>query len=466
MRRCSILVLLAACGSPAGGPDGGGGGDDVDAQPEAIITDPFDGLPNGTAQWTALCARGYDDQISNAFCDGRTTPPVLTSLTDLYQLLGVHFDYTTPGNSNVRVTFNAHSTALPQRHTSPLNPRLFVFTPPLGGTPNPRYMVLAFARGEAFLEMVANDPSANNTLRFFAFRFHPACEQTAAGCNHADLYTPTIESGWTGWTLYDDEDVKNTTLDCRQCHQPNGPGTRKMLRMQELDGPWLHWFYEEILDNRNMIDQVYLVARPNERYGGVPSSWVHPSRPIVLQQLLINNGFGTQPNKFDSATIQTELQNTGTSPTWNAIYARAVAGDQIMVPYYGVPHTDPVKIADATTAYREVMTGARPPDQLPDLADVFLDAAEPAMSHRPKAGLDAHGILAHMCRHCHNSNLDQTISRSRFNVDTVDQLAPSIRAEAIRRLSLPEADIRHMPPRRFHSLSDAERQLVIDYLSQ
>jgi hypothetical protein len=465
----SALVLCAAtlaCKTDdpgSGDPDASG--PPADANPQTLVSDPLHDLPTGIDQWTSLCARGYGDLISQKICAG-TAPPTLTSLADLRALLGLTIDPNATGaQPNVRMTFLGHSTALPQRHVSAINPRLFVFTiPNTDGSANQRYQVMAFARGEAFVELVANDPTAGNTLRFFLLRFHPLCESTG-GCNNADLYTPTIESGWTGWSIYDDGDLKNTTVDCRQCHQPGGPSTNKMMRMQELDGPWLHWFYEEIPENAAMIDNVYLQARPTEQYGGVPPAMVHPTRPIALQRLLINNGFANQPNKFDSMTIRAEMAG-GSSPTWNAIYANAVNGSQIMVPYYGVPQTDPAKIATAVQAYRDVATGALPRDQLPDLADVFLDSAEPSMSHAPAPGLDGRGILVHMCQHCHNSRLDQTISRARFNVEQLDQLAPSIKQEAIRRLQLDAADIYRMPPKRFHSLSQAEIDLAITALSQ
>jgi len=465
MRTISALlfsIALCACGGSTGSPDdpdAGTGGPDADTS--QLVTDPLHDLPTGLEQWTALCARNYGDAVSLAVCAG-SAPPVLTSLADLRALLGLTIDPNATGSQpNVRFTLLGHSTALPQRHVSALNPRAFVFTiPNSNNSPNQRFQVLAFARGEAFAELVANDPTANNTLRFFLIRFHPACEQAAGGCDNADLYTPTIESGWTGWSIYDDSDLANTTVDCLQCHQPQGPTTRKMLRMQELDGPWMHWFYEEIPENNAMIDNVYLVARPNEAYAGIPPNLVHPSRPIALQRLLINNGFGTQPNKFDSMVIRAEMQS-GASPTWSAIYAHAVAGDQIMVPYFGVPQTDPTKIADAVQAYRDVASGVLPRDQMPDIGDVFLDSAEAAMSHRPAPGLDGRGILQHMCQHCHNSRLDQSLTRARFNVENLDTLAPSIKAEAIRRLGLQDADIFHMPPRRFHTLSPAERDAAI-----
>jgi hypothetical protein len=179
-----------------------------------------------------------------------------------------------------------------------------------------------------------------------------------------------------------------------------------------------------------------------------------------------NNGFASQPNQFDSSAIRTEMAAGGASPTWNALYARAVAGDQIMVPYHSVPQTDPSKIAAAVQAYQDVMAGTLPRDQFPDIADVFLDSAEPEMSHRPAVGLDGAGILKHMCQHCHNSRLDQSLSRANFNVEDLATLPLSEKQEAIRRLQLDPADIKKMPPRRFHTLSQAEIDLAIQALSQ
>jgi hypothetical protein len=71
-----------------------------------------------------------------------------------------------------------------------------------------------------------------------------------------------------------------------------------------------------------------------------------------------------------------------------------------------------------------------------------------------------------MCGHCHNSTLDQTISRSNFDVENLDTLPQAIKTKAILRLQLPDDDIAKMPPARFHTLSDAEIDLVIDELSQ
>ena len=44
-----------------------------------------------------------------------------------------------------------------------------------------------------------------------------------------DTLTPAAEKGWTGFSIYDDEDLKNTLVDCRQCHQLQAPTLKRVL---------------------------------------------------------------------------------------------------------------------------------------------------------------------------------------------------------------------------------------------
>ena len=460
MRSGLALLIVLSLAAPGCTSDPADDGTDPDLTPGS--SDPFEGLPTGAEQWKQLCAKGYGDMISQKFCAG-ANPPALTSLKELQALLGLGVvpnpNLDPSLNQNVRFTFTGHSTGIGLRHVTPLNPRAFLMTPPLStNAPNPQYQVMAFARGEPLVELVANDPKAQ-TLRFFLVRFHPACESAPDGCTPADLLTPAVEAGWTGYTLYDDQTIANTTLDCMSCHQAGGPATRKILRMQELANPWAHWFYVERPQNlATMMD--FHAAHGTEEYAGIPANLVDPSRPLSLQRLLTNNGFGTQPNAFDSLAIQTELAN-GSSSTWASLYARAVAGTEIAPPYFGIPQTDPAKMAPMIQAYQQWRTGALAAAQLPDIRDTLLDGALADMSIRPKPGLDARGILTHMCAQCHNSRLDQSLSRARFNVERLDQVPREVRDEAIRRLQLPDTDRKKMPPTRFHALSDAERDLAI-----
>jgi len=356
--------------------------------------------------------------------------------------------------NNSTLSITGLSTGMGLHMVTPFNPNAILVKSIFPA----RYMVLAFARGEPLVELVAND---SQTLHFFAIRFHPACEAT--GCNSADLLTPTIESNWTGYELFDDEALANTTLDCNTCHQPNGPGTPKILRMQERFSPWTHWFSR--LSDSEFLFLFYRSHDLESTYAGAEIN-LDTTNPGALQFVLEDNGFVPQPNEFVSQKISDELRANGTSATWQALYANAVAGNAIPPPYFGVNQTDPNKAAAMLDAYRAVMAGTLPRDQLPDIRDVFDESALSAMSIRPKPGLDGRGILVHMCSQCHNSRLDQTLTRARFNVMALDAMSREERDTAIGRLQLADSDPAKMPPPRFRSLSDAERALVIAELSK
>jgi hypothetical protein len=139
-----------------------------------------------------------------------------------------------------------------------------------------------------------------------------------------------------------------------------------------------------------------------------------------------------------------------------------VQGLAIPPPYFGVDQTDPNKTEAMIAAYRSVMAGTLPHDQLPDIRLIVRDDLLSSMSIRPKPGLDGRGILVHMCSQCHNSRLDQSLSRARFNATTLDTMSRQERDVAIVRLELPDSHPQKMPPPRFRSLSDAERALVIE----
>jgi hypothetical protein len=461
MRVLPGLVFVSLfCG--CGADHSGGGTEGADAAGPQVDPDPLSGLPTGSDQWSAVCAKHYGDMISAKFCAG-AAPPKLTSLADLEALLGLTLrpnPNNDPAiNANVRLTLNGESTGLGIRSINPILPRAFLMTPAVGTQPSANYQVLAFARGEPMVELVASDPAAQ-TLRFFLVRFHPACEATA--CGNADLQTAAVESGWTGYTLYDDATIANTTLDCLNCHQPGGPTTKKILRMQELANPWGHWFYPERPETLQVV-QDFLAAHGSESYAGIPSSLVMPSRPAALMQLAMNNGFATQPNGFDTLKINTEIAASGASATWAGLYAQAVAGQAIPPSYFTNPY-DRTKEQAAIAAHQQLLAGTLPAAQLPDLRDTFLDTALADMSIHPRPGLDGKGILVHMCQMCHNSRLDPSLSRARFNVEQLGQLPRAEKDLAITRLQLPVADRHAMPPARFHELSATVRQLVIDEL--
>lgn len=222
MRRVGgWAVVLAACSSPPSRT--------ADAAIASDTSGPDAARPHGYAEWATVRGKGYRDPISEKLCAGEG-PPDVHSLTGFEQTLEI-------SHLNSAVGLTGHSTGIGLRYVTPLNPRAVI----VNGADTDHFAIVTFARGEPLVEMVANDPIAQ-TLRFFVVVFHPQCESTATGCSLADLLTPVIENSWATYELYDRDAFVNTPLDCDTCHQPDGPGTPRILRMQERLSPWTHWF--------------------------------------------------------------------------------------------------------------------------------------------------------------------------------------------------------------------------------
>lgn len=477
------LALAVVAGCSGGGSAGGGPGapaDSDDHGPEGAF---FAGMPTGAAQLQILCARKHADLVAQHLCS--PTAPRITSITDLQHAVGL-FDGPQPPD----FALVGNSTSLVVREVSAINPRAIIFTAPSGQPTNqtndgtfvqdPGFVAMGFARGSQLVELVAHDPQAD-ALDFYLVRFTQDCNGSSSGCAPGDLLTPAVEKNWRSVTVYEDEDVKDTVFDCRHCHQPNGPGTRKMLRMQERRAPWTHWFR----NNANQPGGVALVQDfqaahgTHEDYAGIPAELIDTPRsdPLVLEALIDNNSVSPQPNEFNTGRIEQQVvasnpaepeQNMpmGQSSTWQQIYDFAAGGNAIPVPYHDVKVSDPAKLAQLSAAYRSFVDGTLAADKLPDIRDVLLDAALPDMGLRPRAGADAVGILQQMCQRCHNDTLDQTISRARFDVTKIDQMSRAEKDAAIGRLSAPASSPMLMPPARFGSLSPEEIQTVVDFLKQ
>ncbi len=463
------LTVAPACTSnlDPGGDDSSDPEAGADAGPVPVITDPLDGLPTGSDAWAALCAKGYTDTVSKAFCTPGT-PPAITSFAELRALLGLGGTNIGP-TRELMVTGVFQSTAVSGRFVTPLNPRMILTSPtaapvnPTTPQPMPAYNIIAFSRGELFAELASKDPTTGQP-RFFLFRFYLDCESKPEGCNYADVLTPTTESGWTGYSIYDDEAIGNTTLDCLRCHQPDGPGTTKFLRMQELRGTWNHWFYEETPQNLPAIVD-FEEAHVGELYAGTPAATYRHTRPIGLQALIQNNGPVNQPNEYKSMVINSELSTAGSSATWNALYAEYVAGRAIPVPMADTPGVDTSKMAAMKQSYLDTVNGVIAREDMPDIRDVFADAAMDVLT-RPAPGLDAVGIMTQVCSQCHNPRLDQSISRANFTVANLANMSRTMKDKAIARLGLDDDNVRKMPPARFYTLSDSERDLLITELSK
>jgi mono/diheme cytochrome c family protein len=425
-------------------------------------------LATGEEQQARLCTRGRSDAVLDVFCARQ--PPAITSVLELRSALGMLDDFEPP------FALTAHSTSLALRGVSAINPRaLFIREP----TPKHELLVMAFARGEQFTEVVTRD-RATRELQFYLVTYDQPCNDS--GCLPGDLLTEAAEVDWQNVNVYAEEDLANTPFDCRTCHQPDGPGTPKLLRMQELQPPWNHWFYTASRGGRAVIDD-YLAAKGGELFAGLTSDQIFlESQPGVLAAAVSIANPVPQNNLFVSAIIEDEVtasaakrggaqpvDNTvpGESPTWRKLYDAAKRGEAIAVPYHDVKVTDKDKLAAMTAAYVDYREGRLPREELPDIRDVFPDDEEllARMGFATEPGMTGEEVLMQACAQCHNSRLDQTLSRARFNVD-LSELSREQKERAISRIMLPIDHGGVMPPARFRHLSDEAKEQLIELLER
>lgn len=471
MLRKALPFVLAVITGCSGNPNPPGLAGDP-GTPHNDPNDPFfANLKQGVDQLNVLCARGHQDSVARGIC-ARPTPSV-TSLVDLQHVIGLFSQAQPP-----QFALLGHSTSLIAREISAINPRAIVFTAPSAPPTtqqndgsfiqDPGFVIQAFARGDQFVELVAHD-AQKDELNFYLVRFSHKCNESQAGCVPGDLLTPSVETGWRTATVYDDEDLKNTVFDCRACHQPNGPGSRKILRMQERRAPWTHWFR----NNKNepggvALLQDYLDAHGDEDYAGIPAALISTPRsdPLVLEALVDNNSLSPQPNEFNGSRIEREMAQAGQSPTWTQLYQSYLAGNDIPVPYHDIRVTDPSKLSAMTAAYKAALAGTRPVSMMPDIRDVFDDNGLADMGFRPQPGSTGQSILVQMCMRCHNDKLDPSLSRARFDVTQLATMSAGQKMAAVNRLKMPKDSPLVMPPVRAGELSGAEIDAAVQALSQ
>jgi hypothetical protein len=471
-RRLHYVLLcfgaVAACGEGASLgaatiPDAGAS--------RAVATVPTSGADSRPA----LCKReGRSDAVRDILCSA--TPLSIHSLKDLQHLLRMEPPAQAVAGSldTVDTRYSASdfallglSTSLSGHVISPINPRLLL----LGYD-----TVLAFQRGVQRVELTVLSRDGS-TYDFYLLTFTQACNQSPAGCKPAELYTPRIEAEWTSVDIRDDEDLKDTPSDCRQCHQ-RGRDT-SMLLMREISGPWTH-FLEPVQSTPPVppvpgvtgsdLTHDYELAKGDEPYGGVTVSLVPASSPEDLE---IRVG-EAQPLVFDSAQIDSERFPYGPSgyptqaqpsATWQAAWEAFKRGEQLALPHVEPRPTDPQKQARLTEAYARYRSGEISADELPDLSDIFPDdphtRAQIGLQTEP--GATPAEALIQACGSCHNDVLDQTLSRARFNI----AVARMDRAElntAIERIGRDRTAPGVMPPPEARQLDEDVRTRLIEYL--
>ena len=485
MRGCLLPLILLSCnlGQSTPIPDPT---TPVTIDPPTIPADVFESLKPAAPAHMDLCTNDGmhpnfpddADLLTKVFCQDVKPGGVMPtpgSLADLLKLLNLDIKDPAGGNGvggNPGFAILGHSSALTARKVSTITPTVFLFTPPPADGSKPRnYAFLAFDPGEQFVE-VAVDDTTKNTLNFYLVLFDKAC---GASCTTVDLLTPNLVKGWSNVRVYEDEtEVNNTIADCHVCHDPQNTGN-KILRMQEIKPPFTHWFSTQTEGGRALLADFHKAHGTAEDYGPLPAALVDKSDPSLMAKFITQAGFGDQPNVFDSAAIEAEVKaaesaqpvnNTpmGSSHTWQSIYNNAVAGQFIATPYHDVKVTDPAKCEAMGKAYQDWLAGRS--QTLPDIRDVFLDAGLRDMGFAPKMNVDGRTLLKQMCQECHNAQLDPMVTRDKFLVDTLDQMSREEKDLAIKRIQTSKFTVLTMPPLLFRTVTDQERQLMIQELQK
>lgn len=419
----------------------------------------------------SLCSGPQRDDVRDLFCEGaglqirsfqELARQLLNPLADTPEERAD--DPTGVGSGLVTPVYLGHSTALSGALVSPINPRTILL-----GFPS----IFAFQRGVQQVEITSFDRD-RHVHNFYLVRFKQACNERPEGCLPGDLYTPRIESDWTSLTIEDDEALKNTPEDCRQCHQRGRD--EPMLLMRELVGPWSHFLAPDSGDGLSLrgvtgtdLLHDFLRAKGDELYAGIPATAAEQTAGLSLQNVVPR----AQPLNFDSPTIEDER---GTflngppgpqprSPTWDLGYAAFKRGEQLALPHFEGRPTDPVKQAALSTAYQQYRAGMLAAEALPDLSDIFPSdpqtRAEIGLQTEPNA--TPAEALVQACGSCHNDVLDQTISRARFSVD-LTRMNREARMRAVARIQLHERAPGVMPPAGTRQLPPDVRARLADYL--
>lgn len=423
-----------------------------------------------------LCARERNDAVRDLFCGEQ--PPSIGSLADLQsalqlnQAIGVGAAFGAPADPAQFSLVDSlvalgHSTALAGHLVSPINPRALILT---------RDVFMAYQRGVQKVEVISFDRDLN-TLNFYLIEYEQACNREPDGCRPGDLYTPRVERDWLNVTIRDDEDLKNTSQDCRQCHQRGLEYPTLLIR--ELNGTWPHFFAPDPVgaapnvgpddDGRDLV-QDFLRAKGDEPYGNIPVDMFRQTSGLMLQQIAGD----AQPLVFRADIIEEERWPSGPdgyaptpvrSPTWDRAYEAFKRGEQLALPHYSIRPTDPAKQARLTEAYRRFRAGELPAEELPDLADIFPDdpklRAEIGLTTEP--GASGPELLIQACGPCHNDVLDQTISRARFNI-ALSRMDRAALERAIDRISLAPSAQGVMPPPDARQLDGEARNRLLSYL--
>lgn len=482
------LLLSVALGTIAGGcGEHHVGTPPFDVSPGNVEMAWLRGVGTGPAQTRVVCGRGLDDPISRALC--RTPLPELGGLRDLYRVLDLSV-----GN-NARAAVTTHSLGLSARSVSALNPRVIVFRNYSPVLEEDQIAAVAFSRGESFVELVGYDPTAND-FHLYLLAFQPACrtsDDSHAGrlpaCTPRDLLTERIETGWTGWTLYEERDLEDTPLDCSSCHRPDGAAAPGRLLMRQASGPWMHWGdFHGVASSLTCPDEtgratqvsgeipadgadlLLEVDGPEGRHAGIPvSELIAAPSGYDLSSFLFYvagqaDGAGdvpceppecpfSEPLPFPSQEVLCDELREGRADVaggaWDR-YRAEVLGRGFPVPHFAPDILSPTTRAAVTSDFARFVDESAPAsgNAFSALSGLIDPEVARAIGFVPDPADSAVTLLGKMCARCHDDATDLRLARSRFNAVSLESLDQATANEIRRRISLPETSPERMPPLR------------------
>jgi hypothetical protein len=480
--RCLAIAAYVLLGNACtGGPVGSGTGllepgarlvvSAPTATSDPLGVDYYAKLPTGAAQRQALCGRGNQDRFSRWYC--AQPSPTIDSLKTVLTGLSL--------NNRPLFAVNAASNSVFGRSVSSINPRAIIFS-----ASRVDYCAVGYSRGAGAVEVIGYDP-VKQDLNFYLVRYGLACDANRS-CSNADRYLESNESGWTTADVYDDTDLKNTALDCLQCHQPGGIGTPRVLRMQELVNPWPHWLRanrgSSVLLNQFLAAHlpgavaggrgvVTGIGASDQRYAGISidayeTPEVSLGDPMAMQLQLIE-GFGF--DKAPSVVTYDGSKNNGDDPnyrgppdeTWLSAYEQALAGRIMAPPYFGIDPFDPDKVQAAIEGYASALAGNR--EQMPDVGALYRDGAQPFIGLVAPDAINGQAVsvkqvVTYKCGTCHNG-LFPGISRNEFVADDFpDRLTAAQRARVLERINASDTSPLRMPPVLFGDLSGSQKAAI------
>lgn len=487
-RAALVVASVAGCGGdkaskgssfPASESGAGAGG-----QSGALTTEQswLHRIGTGQAQTDRVCAKGAQDRVARTLCREEATK--ITSLEELYRALGL-------GPGQRRVAATTHSLGLSGRTVSSANPRVIVMgdNSVPGGLTYESIVTTAFSRGEQMVELAAVDPTTYE-YNFYVLRFTQAC--TPTGCAPEHLVESSVETAWTGWTLYSDAELVDTPLDCLSCHRPFGPNSRKLLQMRQVADPWMHWgdfrkldeggcpsyppegVVPRVVATADGLDLIVALEGARGSYAGIPVTELRdsPSGDVMTDFMIDAENLITAapipPHPYSQFSMRTretlcERFQTGQSPSWEDD-RRLSQLRGLPFPFYGPDVLDPRAREQLAQGRSPLVRERGESDAFRLLSSLLAPEVPAAVGFVPRPSDSGADILQGLCSRCHAAETDPALSRARFVFD-----APTIAAAVFRgvreRVSLPSDAPRAMPPRIAGELPPWAVDRLLSYLA-